>query len=440
MINLIFLSFLRTSVKVSDRFRNYFWAGRPVFFKPEKPVVNKRAVNGRPLKDRWAVIRPLSSEIRLGFLLAFFFILLTIVSAFLPKAVSHWLPQEFSGFLWAADRPTLRISGSSTLLPMTQRAAEIYLEKKPDLLLTVSGTGTGEGIRSLIDGNIDIADASRDLKPEERQRAAESGVELRRWTVALDCLAVIVHPDNPITNISMDQLKGIYDGSISNWSLLGGPDLVIVPVNRDSSSGTFEMWIEKILNGARHRRDVQVQSSSGGVAYAVSGNRHAVGYVSLGFLSDSVKALTVEGHQPSRETVAAGFYPITRELYMFVRGDCSKETEDFIRFIISPAGVEAIEEEGFLPPDLAVFQGQAQKTAEQTVSFGLLPTKSEGLAAWGDSACLKNLADYANWTDSAGWDVMAAGSDRFLIEPRSASPGLFGLGTGLDLRSISYGH
>jgi phosphate transport system substrate-binding protein len=237
------------------------------------------------------------------------------------------------------------------LLPIIQRAAEVYLVTRPDLLLTISGTGTGEGVRSLIDGNIDIADASRDLKPEESQRAKARGLNLTRYVVALDCLAVIVHPDNPVTNLTMAQLKGIYDGSIKNWSEVGGADMVIIPVNRDSSSGTFEMWVEKVLHGERHRRDVQVQSSSGGVAYAVSGNRHAVGYVSLGFLSESVKSLTVDGVAPSKESALSGRYPIIRELYMFVSGDRSKEAESFISFVLSPSGAKVVEEMGFLPPE-----------------------------------------------------------------------------------------
>jgi phosphate transport system substrate-binding protein len=246
-------------------------------------------------------------------------------------------------------KATLRISGSSTLLPLTQLAAEIYLKDRPDLLLTVSGTGTGEGIRSLIDGNIDIADASREVKREEAERASNSSVVLIKNTIAIDCLAVIVHPSNPVDNISLKDLKGVYDGSIVNWSQLGGPDMVIVPINRDSSSGTFEMWVEEVLKGERHRPDAQVQSSSGGVAYAVSGNRYALGYVSLGFLSDGVKALSVDGIKPNYLTAKDGTYPIKRDLYMYIRGDHSQEVTKFINFIFSETGEEIILESGFLP-------------------------------------------------------------------------------------------
>jgi phosphate transport system substrate-binding protein len=287
------------------------------------------------------------------------------------------------GLLQAAGgKATLRISGSSTLLPVTQTAAEEYLKGRPDLLLTVSGTGTGEGIRSLIDGNVDIADASREIKEEEARRAREADVSLERHDVALDCLAVIVHPSNPVEDITMDDLRGVYEGTIVNWSQLGGPDLVIVPINRDSSSGTFEMWVEEVLGGGRHRPDAQVQSSSGGVAYAVSGNRYALGYVSLGFLSPQVKALAVNGVRPSRQTASDGSYPIKRGLYMYARGDHGPEVDRFLEFVFSEAGREIIERIGFLPPpgDGVAAQGTG-RPAEDGPAGGGMPGPGAGKEA-----------------------------------------------------------
>jgi phosphate transport system substrate-binding protein len=274
----------------------------------------------------------------------------------------------FPGPLMAQSKATLRISGSSTLLPVTETAAEEYLKHRPDLLLTVSGTGTGEGIRSLIDGNIDIADASREVKAEESERALKAGVKLIRHVVALDCLAVVVHPSNPLSDVSLADLKAIYVGKIVNWNQLGGPDMVIVPINRDSSSGTFEMWIEEVLGGARHRPDAQVQSSSGGVAYAVSGNRYAIGYVSLGFISEGVKALSVDGVRPSSESAGDGSYPITRDLYMYVRDDRGPEADKFLDFIFSEKGRRIITTTGFLPPREAPAQ-----TALPGPSTGIAP-------------------------------------------------------------------
>ena len=264
--------------------------------------------------------------------------LVLVLVLFLVLVLGLWAVGPPVARAASALRPTLMLSGSSTLLPVAERAAEVYLADRPDLMLTIAGSGTGEGVRSLIDGNCDIGNASRDLKPEESRRAAGAGIRLVRHVVAVDCLAVIVHPSNPVSGLTMAQLKGIYDGSITNWSQLGGPDMVIVAINRDSSSGTFEMWIEKVLLGARHRRDVQVQSSSGGVAYAVAGNKHAVGYVSLGFLSDKVKTLAVDGLRHSKETATSGAYPIVRDLYMFVREDHQVEVDKFLDFILSDEG------------------------------------------------------------------------------------------------------
>ncbi|MDR3204801.1 MAG: PstS family phosphate ABC transporter substrate-binding protein [Deltaproteobacteria bacterium] len=261
----------------------------------------------------------------------------------------------------------LRISGSSTLLPFVQSAAELFCQKRPELLLTVSGTGTGEGIRSLIYGNVDIATASRDMAEVERQEAKQAGLNLIKKTVALDCLVVIVHPSNPVSNLTMEQLKGLYTGRYANWNQLGGPDMVIVAVNRDSSSGTFEMWIDKVLSWERHRRDAQVQSSSGGALYAVAGNRHAVGYVSMGFVSPMVKSLTVNGVIPSQQTVSDGSYPISRELFMFYNKGPKVQVQDFLNYLDSHEGLDLIKRAGFLPPSAGL--SSKKRAIESQLSF-----------------------------------------------------------------------
>ena len=252
----------------------------------------------------------------------------------------------------AADRPrgeSVRISGSTTLLPFTQKAAEEYLKVYPQEVVTVSGTGTGEGVKSLVDGVVDLAAASRDLRPEERERAQAAKVTLRRSTVARDGLAVIVNASNPIRELTLDQLRGIYLGTINNWRELGGQDRVIVPINRDSSSGTFEMWIEMVLGGRKHRPDAQVQSSSGAVAYAVAGNRQAIGYVGLGFLDGPVAVVAINGVKASIEAVVDGSYPISRGLYVFSRTDSSSAAEKFLNYLLGGRGQALLEAEGDAP-------------------------------------------------------------------------------------------
>jgi phosphate transport system substrate-binding protein len=229
--------------------------------------------------------------------------------------------------------------------------AEIFLKIHPESLMSVSGTGTGEGIKSLVDGVIDVAGASRDILPAESRLAAERGVRLVRHLAARDLLAVIVNPENPVTGLTLGQLEGIWLGAYRNWRELGGDDRAIVAVNRDSSSGTFELWLELVLKGARFRRDAQVQPSSGGVAYAVGGNRSAIGYVGLGFLNRRVKALSVNGVEPAIANAADGSYPLSRELYFFTRDPVPPAARMFLDRLQSPEGRELLLRDGFLPPE-----------------------------------------------------------------------------------------
>ena len=249
----------------------------------------------------------------------------------------------------AQTEKSLRISGSTTVLPIAQKAAESYMGLHPEMILSVSGTGSGDGLKAIVEGSTDIANSSRDLKDKEKSLAEEKKVKLVRNAVALDCVAVVVNPENPVGELSLPQLKGIYEGTIKNWREVGGEDKPIVPINRDASSGTFEVWLEKVLEGARVRPDAQVQASNGGVAQAVAGNKYAVGYVGLGYITPQVKALKVEGITPSVAAVQASKYPISRELYMFTREDGPKAADDFIVFLTGPDGQKLVESEGFVP-------------------------------------------------------------------------------------------
>jgi phosphate transport system substrate-binding protein len=259
------------------------------------------------------------------------------------------LPLGWAGAL-ASDDKRLMISGSTTVLPLAEAAAEAFMGARHDIQLSVSGTGTGEGIKSLVDGNVDIAGASRDLLPAEISRARKEGVHLLRHTVALDSLAVVVHPDNPISGLTLAQLEGIYVGLYRNWSELGSFDRPIIAINRDSSSGTFETWLELVLKGRRYRRDAQVQPSGGGVTYAVGGNRNAIGYVGIGFVNPRVKVLAIDGQLPSLDNVVTGAYPLSRELYMFTRDPAPEPALLFLDFLKSDQGRAIVAKTGFLPP------------------------------------------------------------------------------------------
>jgi phosphate transport system substrate-binding protein len=159
----------------------------------------------------------------------------------------------------------------------------------------------------------------------------------------------IVNPRNPVRNLTVDQLSQIYQGKITNWKDVGGEDLEIVVISRDSSSGTFEAWGEMVLKGAKVSPRAQLQASNGAIVQAVSKNRYAIGYVGLGYLDESIKALTVNGIAASEKTAASKQYPVSRFLYMYTNGEPKGETAKYIKFVLSAAGQKLVKDEGFVP-------------------------------------------------------------------------------------------
>ena len=245
---------------------------------------------------------------------------------------------------------TITISGSTTVLPLAQRAAEEYMNRYPEVRISVAGTGSGDGIRSLIDGTADIGNSSRDMKPKEVSLAQKKGIKLSKHVVALDCIAPIVHPSNPITNLSLEQLRAIYAGKVRNWRQVGGIDRQVVAISRDSSSGTFEVWNQIVLGKRlRVRPDAQLQASNGAVAQAVAGNKYAIGYVGIGYLNKHIKALSVDGVSANRETAQSGAYPIARGLNMFTLEQPPVAVKSFINFVLGPTGQQIAGQEGFVP-------------------------------------------------------------------------------------------
>ena len=248
-----------------------------------------------------------------------------------------------------AGPATITISGSTTVLPIAQKAAEVYMGRHPQVRISVAGTGSGDGIKSIIDGTASIGDSSRDMKKKERELARKRGVNPVRHTVALDCIVPVVNPANPVKNLTLAQLRDIYTGKIRNWKQVGGWDKPLVVISRDSSSGTFEVWNHKVLKKARVRPDAQLQASNGAVAQAVAGNRYAIGYVGIGYLNPGLKPLTVNGIQASPATARDGSYPIARALYMFTRGEPTGAVKDFLDFVKGPEGQKIVAGEGFVP-------------------------------------------------------------------------------------------
>jgi phosphate transport system substrate-binding protein len=241
------------------------------------------------------------------------------------------------------------IKGSTTVLPVTQKTAEEY-RKLNKVSITIEGSGSGNGIKALIDGTCDIANSSREMKAEELQSAKDKGKSIKEIAVAVDMIVPVVHPTNGVKNITMAQLKAVYDGSIKNWKQLGGKDENIVVISRDTSSGTYEIWHEKVLKKADPRKDALLQASNGAILSAVAGNPKAIGYVGFGYLDSSVKGLTVDNVEITIENGKSGKFPVSRNLYMYVdEKKLSPEAQKYIDYVLSADGQKLVKEAGFIP-------------------------------------------------------------------------------------------
>jgi phosphate transport system substrate-binding protein len=261
----------------------------------------------------------------------------------------------------AAQAETIVIKGSTTVLPITQVTLDAYIKAHPGVNISLSGGGSGEGIKALIDKTTDIANSSREIKAKEIEQAKAKGINTTETIVAYDGIVPVVNPKNKVKDLTVDQLSQIYQGKITNWKDVGGDDLKIVVVSRDSSSGTFEAWAELVLNKAKVLPQAQMQASNGAIIQAVSKNRYAIGYVGLGYLNKNVKALTVNGVKASVETCISKEYPVSRPLYIYTDGEPKGEAGKFIKFILSPAGQALVEKEGFVPLT-TVKSSKTQKT------------------------------------------------------------------------------
>lgn len=240
------------------------------------------------------------------------------------------------------------MEGSTTVLPIAQKAAEEFMKIEKDADISVRGGGSGVGIASIIDGTCDIADASRAVKASELEKAAKKGRDLVAHVIAMDGISHIVHPSNPVEGLTRGQIKKIYTQRVKNWKEIGGPDLRIVVISRDSASGTFEAFSELVLDKKRVRPDAIMQASNQGIASIVARTPGAIGYVGLGYVTDSVKAIAVDGVMPDKQSVIRNKYAISRPLFMYTVGKPAGMVRKFIDFVKGPEGRKIVEEEGFV--------------------------------------------------------------------------------------------
>ena len=250
--------------------------------------------------------------------------------------------------LYAASKK-ITITGSTTVLPIAQRSAEVYMDIHEDVNVSIRGGGSGVGIAALIDGRADIADASRPIKTKELKTARERGIDPFANVVAKDGIAVVVHSDNPVNALSLETLKRIYTGEINNWKEVGGPSRPIVVISRDFASGTFEVFKKLVLGGAKVRDGALMLASNKAVATTVTTTPDAIGYIGLGYLSDDVKALKMDGVIPTNETVKDGSYKLARPLYMYTNGKPKGLLKSYIDFVLSKEGQRIVKEVGYVP-------------------------------------------------------------------------------------------
>ena len=239
-------------------------------------------------------------------------------------------------------------TGSTTVLPIAQATAEAFMNSHPDINISVRGGGSGVGVAALQNGTTDICNSSRPLKSKEISAAKAKGINPVSYAIANDAISIIVHKDNPLKDISIQQIKDIYTGKIKNWKVLGGPNLPIVVISRDVSSGTYEVFNEKVLAGAKVEGSAQLLASNNAVLSSVSNTPGAIGYVGLGYVNDSVKLISLNGIIPSEATVKNGSYILSRKLYMYTNGKAKGDVANYLGFIQSEKGQQIIQELGFI--------------------------------------------------------------------------------------------
>lgn len=252
--------------------------------------------------------------------------------------------------------------GSDTIVNLALAWAERYQTIKPDVRISVTGGGSGTGLTGMINHSVDIANASRQIKPEEIETAKSESMNPQEFIIARDAIAVIVNPENPVNQLTLTQLSAIYRGEINNWKELGGEDRPIVRLSRETNSGTHVFFLEAVirLGDTKDKTifspDTLLLPSSEGIISEVKENPNAIGYDGLGYITEEVKMLAISSLEtpdvyvlPSAETVADNSYLISRNLYMYTQDVPTGFIKDYLEWILSPEAQQIVMELGFVP-------------------------------------------------------------------------------------------
>jgi phosphate transport system substrate-binding protein len=240
----------------------------------------------------------------------------------------------------------LTVAGSTTVLPINQECARLLMEANPDLRISVSGGGSGHGVKSVGAGEIDIGAASRDVKSSE----LEQYPDLKLVAIGKDSVAIVLHPSNTINELTLEQAARIFSGEITNWEDVGGTDAAIRVLTREEGSGTRETFEKYVMTpfDKEVAGKASVKGSNGEVRATVSSDASSIGYVSIGYVDHTMNAIKVGGIEATVANVLSGDYPIQRSLYLITKGEPSALEKTFINFVLSSDGQEVVEDVGYI--------------------------------------------------------------------------------------------
>jgi phosphate transport system substrate-binding protein len=258
-----------------------------------------------------------------------------------PAPPGTWTVQQIAG--------KLRVTGSTTVLPIAQKAADAYMEKNLAADIQISGGGSSVGVLAVGEGTADIGMSSREISDAEKAKYPG----LNPVDIATDAIVVIVNPQNQVPALTLDQVRGLYNGTYQGWNAVGGTMTYPVTIGRDSASGTRVYFSETVMKNDKYRPDMREMNSNGAVKQTVAQTPGAIGYVGLGFVDSTVKPVAIYSNgkpvTPTVETVLARQYSISRPLYMITKGQPTGLAKDFLDFILSDEGQKLVQDEGFVP-------------------------------------------------------------------------------------------
>jgi phosphate transport system substrate-binding protein len=252
----------------------------------------------------------------------------------------------FSGCVNKENGADLVIAGSTTVQPIISKASEVYKEEHPAISIGVQGGGSGTGIRMAGEGSVAIGASSRELSAQEKGEHPD----LVPTVIGIDCISIVVHPSNNLSNssLTLQQIKDVFSGRITNYKEIGGPDRRIVLVEREDGSGTRSMFESMVMNNTAVSDAALQKPASGAIRFTVSGNENAIGYLGIGYLDGTVKPVAINGIQPSEESVRAKTYPLSRDLYLITKGEPTDHAKEFIEYVLSDEGQRIVKDEGFI--------------------------------------------------------------------------------------------